>query len=74
VCADRSSSTVTVILLCTSLYQGLSVFPTMDAAQTQGNTALFDALHHRYESISTSVQFPLLLVLALLAALRDGKR
>jgi hypothetical protein len=50
------------------------VFPTMDAAQTQGNTALFDALHHRYESISTSVQFPLLLVLALLAALRDGKR
>jgi hypothetical protein len=64
---------ITLILLCTSLYQGFSLFPTMDAAQTQGNTALFDVLHHRYETISTSVQFPLLFVLALLAALRDGK-
>ena len=62
---------VTVVLLGTSLYQGFGLFPAMDAAQAQGNKALFDGLHLRYERLSTQLQFPLLLVLALLSALRD---
>ncbi len=31
----------------------------------------FDHLHHQYEQISTLIQLPLLLLLALFAALRD---
>lgn len=65
---------VTLVLLATALYQGFGIFPAMDAAQAQGNKSLFDALHVRYEHLSTQLQFPLLLALALLTALRDTVR
>jgi uncharacterized membrane protein len=63
---------VVLILLAAALYQGFGLFPAMDAAQAQDNKPLFDALHRRYERISTEIQLPLLLVLALLAAIRDS--
>lgn len=62
---------LTLLLLGTALYQGLGLFPALDTAQSQGNKPLFDALHARYEHLSISVQFPILLLLALFAALRD---
>lgn len=62
---------VSLVLLATALYQGFSLFPTLDTAQAQGNKAIFDFLHARYERLSIDLQFPLLLALALLAALRD---
>lgn len=64
---------LTAVLLATALYQGLSLTPAMDMAQQQGNLLVFDRLHHRYEQISVAVQFPLLLLLALCAALRDTR-
>lgn len=62
---------VTLALCVSALYLGLGLFPSLDAAQAQGNISLFDTLHARYERVSTSLQFPLLLLLALLSALRD---
>jgi len=62
---------VTSLLLATALTLGLYVTPAMDAAQAQGDLATFDRLHHGYERISSLVQLPLLLLLALLGALRD---
>jgi len=62
---------VTCLLLGTALYLGLSLTPTMDAAQAQGEMATFDRLHHLYEQISSLVQMPLLLLLALFGAFRD---
>lgn len=62
---------VSLGLLASALYQGFGLFPALDLAQRQGNRTLFDTLHVRYERISTHLQFPLLLALALLAALRD---
>lgn len=62
---------LTLVLLVSAFYQGAVLFPAMDAAQGQGNMPLFDILHRRYERVSTHLQFPLLLVLALLAVLRD---
>lgn len=64
---------LTAVLLATALYQGFSLTPSMDMAQQQGNLALFDRLHHRYEQISIAGQFPLLLLLAFCAALRDTR-
>ncbi len=66
-----SALLVTLFLLGTALYQGFGLFPALDAAQARGDKTLFDALHLRYERLSTQVQFPLLLALAFLAALRD---
>ncbi len=66
-----AAMTVTGLLLCTALYLGLSLTPTMDAAQAQGDRTNFDHLHHRYEQISSIVQMPLLVLLALFGALRD---
>ena len=62
---------VTLALCASALYLSLDLFPALDAAQGQGNMPLFDSLHAGYERISTTLQFPLLLVLALLSALRD---
>ena len=62
---------VTGLLLCTALTLGLSLTPAMDAAQARGDLATFDRLHHLYEQISSLVQMPLLLLLALFGALRD---
>lgn len=62
---------VTALLLCTAFYLGLYLTPTMDAAQARGDLTTFDRLHHQYEQMSSVVQMPLLLVLALLGALRD---
>lgn len=62
---------VTGLLLATALTLGLYVTPAMDAAQAQGNLAVFDRLHHGYERISSFVQMPLLLLLAVFGALRD---
>lgn len=62
---------VTGLLLGTALTLGLSLTPTMGAAQAHGDLATFDRLHHQYEQISSLVQMPLLLLLALLGALRD---
>ncbi len=62
---------VTLALAASALYLGLGLFPAMDSAQAQSNRTLFDTLHARYERVSTHLQFPLLLALALLSALRD---
>lgn len=62
---------VTCLLLGTALYLGLSLTPTMDAAQAHGDRTTFDRLHHLYEHISSVAQMPLLLLLALFGALRD---
>lgn len=62
---------VALALSASALYLGLGLFPALDSAQGQGNRTLFDSLHARYERISTHLQFPLLLALALLSALRD---
>lgn len=62
---------VSALLLCTALYLGLSLTPAMDAAQARGDLAAFDRFHHLYEQVSSLVQMPMLLLLALLGALRD---
>ena len=62
---------VSGLLLCTALYLGLVLTPAMDATQAHGDLATFDRFHHLYEQISSLVQMPLLLLLALLGALRD---
>ncbi len=62
---------VTALLLGSALYLGLYLTPTMDAAQARGEMLVFDHLHHLYEQVSSVVQLPLLLLLALFAALRD---
>ncbi len=60
------------LLLASALYLGLWLTPTMDTARSLGNMTIFDRLHHQYEQLSTLLQFPLLLLLALFAALCDG--
>lgn len=62
---------VSFALCASALYLSVVLFPALDAAQGQGNQVVFDALHVRYERVSTHLQFPLLLALALLSALRD---
>jgi len=62
---------VTCLLLGTALTLGLYLTPTMDAAQVHGDRTTFDRLHHLYEQVSSVVQMPLLLLLALFGALRD---
>ncbi len=62
---------VTLALCASALYLTFGLFPALDAAQGQGNMALFDSLHAHYERVSTNLQFPLLIILALLSALRD---
>ena len=62
---------VTSLLLGTALTLGFYLTPTMDAAQAHGDLATFDRLHHLYEQVSSVVQMPLLLLLALFGALRD---
>lgn len=61
----------TLLLLASALYLGLSLTPAMDAAQASGQMASFDKMHHYYEQISSLLQMPLLLMLALFGALRD---
>jgi len=65
---------VSALLLLSSLYLGLSLTPALDAAQARNDFATFDGLHHQYEQISSLVQMPLLLLLAVLAAWRDTIR
>jgi len=59
------------LLLASALCLGLSITPSLDAARSLGNMADFDRMHHQYEQISTLFQFPLLLLLAWFASLRD---
>lgn len=66
------SLAVTLLLAGSALVLGFVLFPLMDAAQASGQMNTFDTLHKRYEAVSTGFQFPLLLLLALLAALRDA--
>jgi hypothetical protein len=68
-CATASAA-VTTVTLAITLYCQFSLFPTMIRLRTAGNMAAFDPLHHRYEAL-TNVQLPLLLVVALLSAIRD---
>ena len=63
---------VSALLLLSALYLGLSLTPALDAAQARSDFATFDGLHHQYERISSLLQMPLLLLLAVLAAWRDG--
>ena len=63
---------VTALLLISALSLGFWLTPAMNAARTHGDLPTFDRLHHLYEQISTLVQFPLLLFLAWLGALRDA--
>jgi len=58
-------------LLGSALYLGDSLTPAMDAAQARGEMPPSDRLHHQYEQVSSPVQFPLLLLLALFGALWD---
>lgn len=67
-----ASLAITLVLTASAFLLGFVLFPMMDAAQAAGQIDTFDLLHKRYEAVSTSVQFPLLLVLALLAAVRDS--
>ena len=62
---------LTALLLLSALLLTFGLTPAMDAAQSRGDFAAFDTLHHGYEQLSTLVQFPLLLLLTLFAALRD---
>lgn len=62
---------VSALLLLSSLGLGLGLTPALDAAQARGDLVSFDRLHHAYEQISSLVQMPLLLLLALLSAWRD---
>ena len=62
---------VSGLLLLSALYLGLSLTPALDAAQARNDFAAFDGLHHQYERISSFLQMPLLLLLAMLAAWRD---
>ena len=61
----------TLLLLISALYLGLYLTPAMDAAQARGQMADFDQMHHQYEQVSSLLQLPLLLLLALFAGLRD---
>ncbi len=65
---------ITILLLASALLLGFWLTPAMNAARSHGDLPTFDRLHHLYEQISTLVQFPLLLVLAWLGAVRDGSR
>ncbi len=65
------SLVITLALTVSALALGFILFPMMDAAQAAGRMNAFDILHKRYEAVSTDFQFPLLLLLALLAAMRD---
>jgi len=62
---------VTLALLLSALFLTLGLSPAMDAAQSRSDLAAFDRMHHGYEQLSTLLQFPLLLLLTLFAALRD---
>jgi hypothetical protein len=62
------------LLLMTALYLGFSLTPAMDAAQASGQLPAFDRMHHQYEQISSTVQLPLLLLMALFSSLRDTFR
>ena len=62
---------VSALLLLSALGLGLGLTPALEAAQARGDLTTFDRLHHAYEQISSLVQMPLLLLLALLAAWRD---
>ncbi len=62
-----ASSLVTLLLLGSAFYLGLGLFPALDLAQAQNNMALFDQLHHRYESLSSAQLLPLLLIIFLTA-------
>ena len=62
------------LLLASALFLGLYLTPAMDAAQAHGDLtpqkpSTFDRLHHLYEQISSLVQMPLLLLLALFGAM-----
>lgn len=65
---------VTLLLLLSALYLTLGLTPALDAAQARGDMTSFDRMHHNYEQVSTLLQFPLLLLLTLLTALRDTAR
>ena len=64
---------VTLALLLSALFLTFGLTPAMDAAQSRGDLAAFDKMHHGYEQLSTLLQFPLLLLLTLFAVLRDTK-
>ena len=61
-----------LLLLVSALALMFGLAPAMDAAQGRGDWAAFDRLHHAYEQVSTLGQFPLLLLLTALSALRDS--
>ena len=69
-----ASLAVTLLLLLSALFLTFGLTPAMDAAQSRGDLTAFDNMHHGYEQLSTLVQFPLLLLLTLFAALRDSGR
>lgn len=64
---------VILALLISALVLTFGLTPAMDAAQSRGDFGAFDRMHHSYEQLSTLLQFPLLLLLTLFAALRDSQ-
>ena len=64
----------TLLLLISTLYLAFDLTPALSLAQSRGDMAHFDALHHWYEQVSTLFQMPLLLLLILFTALRETLR
>lgn len=62
----------TVLALATVVYQGVVLFPAMDNAQASHNMAAFDQMHSLY-TILGMAQMPLLLVVALVTAVRSAR-
>ena len=61
----------TCVLLGSALLLTFGLTPAMDAAQSRGDLAAFDRMHHGYEQLSTLLQFPLLLLLTFFSVFRD---
>lgn len=72
--ASLACLVTTLLLLASVLYLAFVLTPAMDLAQSRHEFSAFDQLHHFYEQLSTLLQMPLLLLLALCAALRDTPR
>lgn len=69
--ATLSRAGFTVLALATVVYQGVVLFPAMDNAQASHNMAAFDQMHSLYTLLGMA-QMPLLLVVALVSAVRSA--
>ena len=61
----------TLFLLASTLYLAFDLTPALSLAQSRGDMADFDKMHHEYQHISTLFQLPLLLLLTGFTVLRE---